>query len=420
MPRICLITGAPLCRNPRVVKEASALSEAGYDVKVLGPVFTDEVARQDEQILDSVSWQRIVTADLRSSQAPVWRRLWWRGVRRLATEACYRLNWETPYGLGYGLRRTLHRARQVEADLYIGHQETGAWVATQLLREGHCVGADFEDWYARDLLPEAQATRPIELLETCEAALLKHSAHATTTSHALASALADRYDAPKPAVVYNAFPWSDRDNLDGQYHDRDNTERPSLHWFSQTIGPGRGLDTLCKALRRVDCPVDVHLRGNVSSDFEAHLSNSFPDEFREHRLFLHDLVHPTELMSRIAEHDIGLALEQPRPPSRNLTITNKILQYVLGGLAVIATPTTGQMEVADATPESVFLCEGYDADSLAAKIQDLAVSSKRLHNAQKAALNAAEETFCWEQQVPRLVASVDRALSMPAQSSTAS
>lgn len=410
MAQICLITGAPLCRNPRVVKEASALSDAGHGVTVLGPAFTETLAQQDRQILHDAGWRRTITADLRPSQTATWKRLWWRGLRRLATEACHRLDWETPYGLGYGLRRTLKVARQVETDLYIGHQEVGAWGAAKLLREGHNVGADLEDWYARDLLPEAQASRPISVLEDCEATLLKRGAHVTTTSHALASAFSNTYDAPRPSVVYNAFPWAERDRLDGQRRDRDDTDRPSLHWFSQTIGPGRGLDTLCTALRRVRRPVDVHLRGNASPAFEEQLRDAFPDVSREHRLFLHELVPPAELTSRIAEHDVGLALEQPEPPSRNLTVTNKILQYLLGGLAVVATPTAGQREVADAAPDAVRLCEGYNADRLAAQINGLVESSEHLNEAKGAALNAAKETFCWEKQVPRLVASVEEAL----------
>jgi hypothetical protein len=38
-------------------------------------------------------------------------------------------------------------------------------------------------------------------------------------------------------------------------------------------------------------------------------------------------------------------------------------------------------------------------------------TEKNLKNAQEAALQAARETFCWEQQVPALVKSVERALS---------
>ncbi|PON16127.1 hypothetical protein C2W62_20105, partial [Candidatus Entotheonella serta] len=61
-------------------------------------------------------------------------------------------------------------------------------------------------------------------------------------------------------------------------------------------------------------------------------------------MVVHTTLPNRELLSRIAEHDIGLALEQCDCPSRDLTITNKLFQYLLGGLALIATQTQGQAE----------------------------------------------------------------------------
>ena len=47
----------------------------------------------------------------------------------------------------------------------------------------------------------------------------------------------------------------------------------------------------------------------------------------------------------IATYDVGLALEPNTPLNKDLTISNKILQYLNAGLAVFATPTQGQREV---------------------------------------------------------------------------
>jgi glycosyltransferase involved in cell wall biosynthesis len=227
----------------------------------------------------------------------------------------------------------------------------------------------------------------------------------TTTSAALANALAQAYGGPEPAVVYNAFPWSDRDDLDGGAVDRVSREFPSLHWVSQTVGPGRGLETLCEALRHVDTPVEVHLRGRVAEADERWLRALFPDD-RGHRLHLHDLVPPSELLSRITEHDIGLALEDYEPPSRNLTVTNKILHYLVAGLAVIATDTAGQAEIAARAPGAVALCRGNDAASMAAQINALVAEEGALVRAKAAALEAARIRFNWEAQAAVLVGSV--------------
>ena len=190
--------------------------------------------------------------------------------------------------------------------------------------------------------------------------------------------------------------------------DRPDRERPSLHWVSQTIGPGRGLDVLAAALHRVETPVALHLRGRPVPGIESELRCQLPPR---HTLHLHDLVPPSELTSRIAEHDIGLALEAYAPPSRNLTVTNKILHYLLGGLAVVATDTAGQQEVAAASGEAVQLCQSGDAVSLAQAIDAFATDPKALKAAQQAALDAARAAFCWEAQVPTLLSSVEDALA---------
>jgi glycosyltransferase involved in cell wall biosynthesis len=404
MAHIGIVTGAHLCRNPRVVKEAGALREAGHRVTVLGPALEAGLAEEDVGLAAAGGFEHVYVVDVREHSAS---RLRHRLVRRAAVEAVGRLGLQRPEALGYGVRDTLAAARELCADLTIGHQEVGVFVAAQLLREGQRAGADIEDWHSEDqLLTRAQ--RPQRVLRASEAVVLRRGTHVTTTSEALAHALAARYDASEPSVLYNAFPWADREELDGAEEDRSDRSRPSLHWVSQTIGPGRGLETLCEALALVEHPVDVHLRGRSDVATEAWLRAQFPSD-RGHRLSLHGLVPAAELLSRIAEHDVGLALEQKEPPSRDLTVTNKVLHYLVGGLAVVATDTGGQREVAAAAPEAVRLC-AMDAVSMGEAISAIVAEPAALDAAKAAAVRAARDLFCWERQVPVLLASVERAL----------
>src|SRR5262249_32781020 len=150
------------------------------------------------------------------------------------------------------------------------------------------------------------------------------------------------------------FQWSERSRIDGVLKDRRNLHIPSIHWFSQTLGPGRGLEKLLAALPLVQHAAEIHLRGNPAAGFETWLRDRVPENWRE-RIFFHGLVSNEELLSRIAEHDIGFAGEGTYCRSRDLTVTNKILHYLLGGLVVVASDTTGQREVASQTPEAVML-----------------------------------------------------------------
>lgn len=409
MARLCIVTGAHLCRNPRVVKEANALADAGHDVTVWGPALASDLADADRALADGAGWKHRYAVDVRP-EAGLARHLP-RLVRRVAVEAGRRGGVERPEALGYGVRTLLRAARDHDADLTIGHQEVGTWVCAQLGQAGRRVGVDIEDWYSR--LPNAaqRADVPVGLLQSVERATLSGAASATTTSHALARALAAAYDVPAPRVVYNAFPWADRGGIDGRALDRPARERLSLHWVSQTIGPDRGLDLMFDALRLVETPVDVHLRGTLALEHERWLQTSFPSE--THRLHVHPLVPPGELLSRIAEHDVGIALEKTIPFSRDLSVTNKILHYLVGGLAVVATRTAGQEEVAAQAPDAVTVVEQGDASEMAEAIRTLASDPDRLRCAKAAALAAAQRTFCWERQAPVVVAAAEEALRSP-------
>lgn len=408
--RICIITGAHLCRNPRVVKEATALSNAGYEVIVLAPILSKALLAFDDAILAGVSWQRLITADLVSATCGRLKSLWHRIRRRVGRELVYYLGFQAVDALGYGVRYTHRMALKEEADLYIGHQEVGSWVAAKLYDYDRNIGADFEDWYSEDLLPEARKWLPINLLKKCESILLSKGRHVTTTSVALAKGLSEAYKTTEPVVIYNAFPYVDREKIDGQIKDRQNIELPSLHWFSQTIGKGRGLEFLCTALNSVSQPVELHLRGQISSETRSWITQQFPDE-KGHRLFFHKLVSQEELLSRIAEHDIGFALEDSIPINKDKTISNKILSYLLAGIAIVATDTAGQVEVHKLAPNAVYLCQNRDLVSLAFSINSLLNDNDALIRAKKEALTIARDEFCWEKQVPKLIDSVREALN---------
>jgi len=217
-----------------------------------------------------------------------------------------------------------------------------------------------EDWFSEDLLPEARKGRPIQLLKTLEKDLLCYGSYSSCTSEAMADALVKEYGCRRPTVVRNVFPQKDREGLDGKWKDRPGmaqwmerndptAERPkeapvSIHWFSQTVGPGRGLEILFEALEGMEGNWELHLRGNLKG-YEKWLEGVCPAQVRN-KLTVHELVGNEELLSRIAEHHIGFAGELKEPRSRDLTITNKVFQYLQGGLAVMASDTAGQKELA--------------------------------------------------------------------------
>jgi glycosyltransferase involved in cell wall biosynthesis len=404
--RVAILSGSSLCHNPRVLKAAGTLARAGHDVAVLGAWLDADVKAQDQRLLPNAPFRFVPVLDATRSG--------WRGatpqflrrVRRKAAHLVHQaIGRESPEQLGYAAALLLARARETEADLYIAHSEQGLYVAWQLMRQGRCVGVDMEDWFSEDLLPQARRSRPLKLLRFLEAELLRHGAYASCPSRAMSAALAGAYHGKAPIVVYNAFPLAEREAFDGRCRDRRDPALPSIVWYSQTLGPGRGIEDLIAALPLLTRPAEIHLRGRAATGFDAWIRSRLPEAWQQ-RVFLHPLVANDELASRVAEHDIGFAGEVPYCRSRDLTVTNKMLHYLLGGLAVVASDTAGQREVARQAVDAIALYEPGNLRSLAHALEVLLKSTENLQRAKCAALQAAEQIFCWEKQESTLLGAV--------------
>ena len=400
--RILIVTNGQLSRNPRPLKEAVTLGKAGYEVTVLMVRNHAEGERRDREIMDGAPFQR-ETVDVASGLGTA---SWRISARRLRRRIAQQLGTITGRGSIHALGPAgalLRRARSLPADLTIVHNEVPQWVGARLLKEGRRVAADFEDWHSEDLLPERRRGRPLELLRAIERILLHGAVWTTTTSEALAAALHSRHGGIRPQVITNSFPLQP-DPRRGPPGDP-----PAFFWFSQTLGPGRGLEAFLEAWTRTLQPSSLVLLGDSDGDFRERLLGSTPAQKRHAIAFL-PTVRPAELAALIARHDIGLALEQNSITSRNLTITNKILQYLNAGLAVVASDTAGQREVLGRTGGAGIAVSLDDAGALARVLDSLLADRAALARRQAAARRAAEETYCWEREAPRLLSLVERSL----------
>ena len=246
---IVLLTGNSLCHNPRAMKEAAALAGAGYRVQILGAWLDGSLKARDRASMATLPFDFIPVLDATREGAHDLMVRFAQRARQKATRLAHDITgWQSGRQLGITVDPLLRYALQHPADLYIAHSEPGLYVAGELLRQGRRVAVDMEDWFSEDLLPETRRHRPLRLLQSLERGILSRGACAFCPSHALAAALAVAYGGREPTVVYNAFPWSDRVTLDGSTRDRRDRTIPSIYWFSQTVGPGRGIEDLLTAL----------------------------------------------------------------------------------------------------------------------------------------------------------------------------
>src|SRR5690606_32978538 len=278
-------------------------------------------------------------------EIPPLRDIYYRARLKLALLA-KRLGRDSRYLLSTDPDMICTEALKRNADLYIAHVECGLFVGKQLVLNGKKVAFDFEDWYSNDYL---SAVRAVNMLRELELYALQNGVYVSCPSISMAHALQQRYNVPKlPEVIYNAFPEEDVEVADPIVNDG----KVKVVWFSQRVGPGRGLEKFIEILKDVHTPVKLTLVGDCPEEYEILLKQLFPQKSGHELVVLKPVPH-AQLNGLLQMFDIGLALEDAYPESRNKTITNKILQYLQAGIKVLATDTDGQLEVAEHMPFAV-------------------------------------------------------------------
>ncbi|MBK0378193.1 glycosyltransferase family protein [Mucilaginibacter segetis] len=333
---ILIVSQSHLSRNPRVLKEATALADNGYNVSILTAIYNNDLYQEDLELLHGTTINYQLYSDLRNVNfASIKQRL----IRKIAVFILKYLKFETKSCLGYNAYGLKKRLTISTADLYIMHQELATVIGSEMLSNNdRKIAFDIEDWYSEDLLPQARKYRPIKLLKKIESISLHKGIYCSTTSNALANKLAEVYKCKPPLVIYNVFP-----NNNHFFNKEKEVVTPlKLFWFSQTVGEGRGIENFIKLINSTKEKVELHLLGNVSSIFRDTLKNILS---QKHHMYFHETVLENELAEKISSFDIGLALELTIPPSRNYTITNKFFQYLQSGLPIIASKTVGQNEI---------------------------------------------------------------------------
>ncbi len=414
---VAIVTPTYISSNPRVVKEADALAALGLRVCVVFSQGPMEWARADDDIVAAASDWRAVPVKW-SNSVPAERGTYLRSTFRF--HAARRLSLTRWEPLSLAVRAACRTypelaraAAAVSARLYIGHYPEGlAAAAAAAKRRNASFAYDVEDLHTAEDPPTDDGRRRSRRVFQIERSWIGRCAYVSAVSEGIAQALARTYPGVAPVVIHNVFPWKERLTLDGQVRDRQGPAA-SLYWYSQVIGFDRGLEDVIRALGHVRRPFQLHLRGFHSDAVARQLRALAVDNGVADRVFFHQRVPPTELLSRTVEHDIGLALEQPVSLNRELTVTNKLFFYLLGGLAVVATATRGQQALLQQLPGVADLYPPGDYHALARVLERLLADPSSLSSRKQAALAAAAARWNWEKEQATLVAAVNGVLKRP-------
>ena len=271
------------------------------------------------------------------------------------------------------------------ADLFYAGTCGGLAIAALAARKtGKMYGLDLEDFhdgeFERDVLRE----------------VLPGAAFVTAGSAAIATEYERWFGIPALAI-HNTFPLpvvAPREEPPGK-----GTLR--LYWFSQTIGAGRGLEDVVRAVGVAGIRAELHLRGSARPEYVARLKTLIGEVKARMTVEVHAPAPPDQMVELCFPYDAGVSAEEARDVNRELCLSNKALTYVVAGLPVVLTETAGQRDLAGDLGEGALRYQAGDVLSLANGLRRWAEDPGALRRARAAAWRAAQRRWHWDHRAEK-------------------
>lgn len=288
------------------------------------------------------------------------------------------------------------------ADLYIAHNIETLLPAVRAAQHHNAeIVFDCMEFYSdmgdTQHPAEAAAARAIERCHLSRCALV------IASSDTMADALVSEYGIPRPLAAYNVPP------LEPELPSRKGGGL-NLYWRNSTIGFGqRGLEDVLEAMVMLPEEVKLYLQGRQTEATKAALDQ------RIATLGLCDRVHvlspyaPHEAVRNAALYDVGLCLERKGPRNHDLTVSNKMFDYHMAGLAVVATELPALVDVLKRSGAGV-VCSPGDPSALAVAIRGLLAEPLRLATLQSSARRFALAEANLQTEIEKIAIALQKAL----------
>lgn len=413
MKRVCVVTSAHISYNPRLVKDADALAEAGYNVRAVATNVEADKWQLDRALMAGREWKLDAVTAYRNGPR---RGRWFRAALR--QKWCMRATQLFPHdrcvmraSTRYGMELAQLAARE-PADLFIAYKLQVLPVAASAAKRWKAkLGFDVEDFHSGMRRFGATKTHADELAERVEAEYLPRCDYLTAASPGVASAVSKRYGGQTPISILNVFPLAERPPKPPV---RMAGSPLRLHWFSHVIGADRGLEDAVRAMQLLPAgSVELHLRGQCDATVRGYLDGLISEAGIDKRaVIIHATVPPNELVCRTASFDVGLALETPVSDNRIICMkdlcTNKVFTYLLAGLAIAA---SGAGETGRIYDGAGFSYPSGDVTRLATGLKHWLDKPDELSVAKKKAWELGESRYNWDLEKEKLLSAVGAVLS---------
>lgn len=394
--KVCLLSDHHICINPRLWKEAFFYEKLGFEVVVLTMFQSQIFLEKDKQIISGHSIKYVAYLNIIPGANSTLVNYFYRIRKRLSSEWHRFFKIGLAWSISHAPEKMYKDAIQQSADLYVAHLECAFYVGRKLAKAGKKVAFDFEDWYSRDyLVPE----RPVKLLQSLEESAILNGLFITASSRSMADKLKKEYSSNRSIeTIYNGFSISENFNQLDFVNNSTEKNTFKIIWFSRTVGPNRGIENLVEALKHCKVQCELHLLGILVDGFDQILYKHISDTGK-YSLHFHQFIPHSELLKFLYTFDLGLALDLKINDNRNLTVTNKIMQYIQARLPILCSDTSGHLEVASYFLNTIHPVNIEDEFEVAKKIDFLSNNRKSYS---KEDMLRFKEIFSWEAQEKKL------------------
>ena len=328
--RVCVCTSYSAAAEPRAPRHALAVAALGDNYEV---IFVDCVATgaAAESYNPFQSVRNILRISHRYAHrgSGIVRLFFDKAARAVARQLFEWFGFLHPVALNTRFIGFEALLRSLKADVYIGHNvETLVPTCRAAAARGGLAMFDCMEFYSD--MGDSQNVLDRRIIERMERACIPKCALVLASSDEMADALAATYRIKRPVALYNVPPA-------GPHQHVCEHAGLALYWRNSVIGFGqRGLEDVLEALAEVPDDVTLHLQGRLPADGGAEVRARIATLQLEHRVFIHGPYVPPDAVRTASQYCVGLCLEHSGIRNHDLTVSNKMFDYLMAGLVVLA------------------------------------------------------------------------------------
>lgn len=390
--KVVLITSGQPSLNPRLVKEADALIDAGYNVTVIYQYRNDWGSKLDQELFKVKKWSpKLVGGNPQHEKFSYWKSRIRHKIGQILCKSFGFNNSLAELAISRCTTELLQCAQKIRADLYLAHNLGALPAAINAAKKnGAKCGFDAEDFH-RNELSDNPKDFDVRIKTYLEDKYLFQLNYLSTASPLISKEYNAIYHNFKVRTILNTFP---KQVVNSKTINKQGSTK--LFWFSQTIGLSRGIEDIIWAMGQLRTyQIELHLLGEHHSSTTTYFDGLASANHLKNVIFYYSPIPESSIFDFAAKFDIGLAIEIGSPKNRDICLTNKIFTYVQSGLAILASNTQSQTAFLKDFPGMGIIYERRNKENLLAAIKNL-MDLESLNKFKKQAKVYADDTLNWE------------------------